>query len=142
MLGSVRLSATEMEPGGKQAFLPGEEEAPQFPLPASQACGAPLSPPQTPLSPVPPRLHDWSRALMCRHSGWVLLLLNSSTAPLFRLLASGSDLCAHFFFFPLYLLLPATLHTSLILAKPREGGGGGIWRVEGHCSIQGQRMSG
>uniref|UniRef100_A0A2K5X488 Voltage-dependent P/Q-type calcium channel subunit alpha-1A n=1 Tax=Macaca fascicularis TaxID=9541 RepID=A0A2K5X488_MACFA len=62
---------------------------------------------------------------MCRHSGWVLLLLNSSTAPLFRLLASGSDLCAHFFFFPLYLLLPATLHTSLILAKPREGGAGG-----------------
>lgn len=116
------MLATEAEPIVKQGFLPGEKISPLNLPPASLLSGSPLSGTNSaePGPLAPPRLvagHHVSTL------GWVFFAFNSSIAPLWSLAAQ--------WFRPLrpfspFLPLPSPLHTSLILAKPREGGGGGF----------------
>lgn len=128
MLGaSGCLQLKWMEPLGKQGFLPGRRNLSSQLPPSLPTIGSPLSPPQTPRSQVPSRLRDWSRAIMCRHSGWVFLAFNSSIASLW---GSAAQWFRPLRPFSSFLPLHPPLHTSLILAKPRGGGGGGggFWR--------------
>lgn len=139
--GSVRLSATEMEPVGKQGFLPREEKSavPTSPLPPDHPA-VPSLPHKTPRSQVPSRLRDWSRAIMCPPLGVglspVKLIKRSSLELRWPVVQTFAPVFPLSFPFP-----PPSFHTSLILAKSREEGGGGTGEGRGmvdarHCSIR------
>ena len=129
-----------MEPVGKQGFLPREEKSvvPTSPLPPDHPA-VPSLPHKTPRSQVPSRLRDWSRAIMCPPLGVglspVKLIKRSSLELRWPVVQTFAPVSPTSFLFP-----PPSFHTSLILAKSKEGGGGigaGRGVVDArHCSIR------
>ena len=130
-----------MEPVGKQGFLPREEKSvlPTSPLPPDHPA-VPSLPHKTPRSQVPSRLRDWSQAIMCPPLGVglspVKLIKRSSLELRWPGVQTFAPVSPTSFLFP-----PPSFHTSLILAKSREEGGGGIGAGRGvvdarHCSIR------
>ena len=125
----------------KTRFPPkgGEICRPNFPL-ATRPSGCPLSPPQNSSEPgplAPPRL---VAGVMCPPLGVglspVKLIKRSSLELRWPVVQTFAPVFPTSFLFP-----PPSFHTSLILAKSREEGGGGTGAGRGvvdarHCSIR------